>query len=994
MVFDKLANAVTKHYKVIIVIWVIALLFSVPAMMSLGNVVSYDTEMTSDDNSESTIVSQIIAENFQGSVSNSTLIIVLQSDNMTEAGARDYVIELQQELESADLPYLESTASIYSYSAQIMFMTIYELGPQMYAAEEQVNQSAFLFWGIPAMHAQNWAGYYDDDANETNATAYAYTATITMLNTYLTGMDANLTSLAFGYNDAFTGAWNATANNSSLLADPMARGEYCVNSVAPSFIDSLPLEVSEKQVMSAVQGSFDMTNFNNRSAAHNFTLDMISSMAGISNMTFLQETYDLGPDYTSLSGQINITIAVASIISTGTLQGYPVEMPDQLQSGFVSPSNQTMLMVLSFSVAADYVTEDGVTPMTDVVGDVRTIIDDAKESTDYNVNTYVTGMAAISDDMANESAGDMALIEPITIIVILVLMGYLFRTVIGQFLPLGAVGVAVGVSQAMVFILASTVMEVDYMISTMLFAILMGVGTDYSIFIITRYREERIRGASREAAVHTSLTWAGESVATSASTVIIAFLAMATADFGFVQTMGVIISGAIVIALLVALTLIPSILMLVGNRIFWPTTGKRWDNYVHKFMEKKRAGNHGYFHKAATFSVNHAKIVLVAAILVTVPTTYMFVTAETSFDFIGAMGSSESIDGMKAMTEDFGAGSIQPTQIVITGDTVVYNGTSFNYEYLDAVENITAAIGEESEVQKVTGITRPYGELIDYRNLDSMPDEERAQVLSAMLSCMGSDNQSILLTVILADQPQSADSVAFIHDLRGEMVVLKAQESQLSGSEILVGGTTAALYDTSLSTASEFTNIEMLVIIGIFIVLMIVLGSVLLPAFAVVSIAMSITWAFALTHLVFGSWLGLPVLWLIPLILFVILMGIGMDYNVFILTRIREEIHKGKETKEAVVDAVDWTGGIITALALIMVGAFGAMMLSSNAMLQEFGFALSVAVLLDAMIVRTYIVPAALTVMGRMAWWAPGKLQREGREEKMRNKAEKRSKKG
>jgi putative drug exporter of the RND superfamily len=108
-----------------------------------------------------------------------------------------------------------------------------------------------------------------------------------------------------------------------------------------------------------------------------------------------------------------------------------------------------------------------------------------------------------------------------------------------------------------------------------------------------------------------------------------------------------------------------------------------------------------------------------------------------------------------------------------------------------------------------------------------------------------------------------------------------------------------------------------------------------------------------------------------------------MDYNVFILTRIREEIHKGKDTKQAVVDAVDWTGGIITALALIMAGAFGALMVSGNAMLQEFGFALTVAVLLDAMVVRTYIVPAALTLMGKKAWWAPGILQREGRKKKV-----------
>ncbi|HNU35022.1 MAG TPA: MMPL family transporter [Methanomassiliicoccales archaeon] len=989
MVFDRLANKVTKHYKLIIVIWVVLLLLSVPAMMSLDSVVSYDSEMTSEDQNESTIAANIIADNFQGSVANSTLIIVLQSDDMTTAEARDFVLELQNELASADLAYMEDIGSIYAYSGTVLYMAINELGPQMYMAEEQVNQSAFLFWGVPAMHAQAWAGYFDSDMNETNASAYAYSATTAALNMYASQMDANMSAMVFGYYAAFANAWNATALNSTLVSDPVERGEFCVNAVAPTFISNLPLDAVYQQVMMAVVGGFNMTTFSSQPAMQAFTLGMISNMAGISNVTFLQEVYDLGPNYSNLTTQIGIASLIAEIITTNTLDTYPIPLPDQLITGFVSPDNQTMMMTISFSVSAGYMTDDGETPMTAMVDDIREIIMDVKGDTGFEVTTYVTGAAAISKDMEEQSASDMALIEPITIIVILVLMGYLFRTVVGQFLPLGAVGVAIGISQAMVFVLASTVMDVNYMVSTLLFALLMGVGTDYSIFIVTRYREERMRGADREKAVHTALTWAGESVATSASTVIIAFLAMATADFSFVQSLGVIIALAIIIALMVALTLIPSILMLVGNRIFWPTTGKRWENYRDKFMARKAAGNHGYFHQAASFSVKHAKVVLIVAVLVTVPSTYMFVTAETSFDFIGAMGDSESIDGIKAMTDDFGAGSIQPTQIVITGDVVVYDGSTFNYAYLDAIENITAVVASESEVQKVTGITRPYGEPVDYRNLDALDEETRDQVVSAMLSNLGADNRSVLLTVILADQPQSAGSVAFISELRGDLADVKAAEPQLAGSDIYVGGVTAALYDTAEFTDSEFRNVEILVVIGIFIVLMIVLGSVLLPAFAVITIAMSISWAFALTYLVFGTILSLPVLWLIPLILFVMLMGIGIDYNIFILTRIREEIHKGKETKEAVVDAVDWTGGIITALALIMAGAFGAMMLSSNAMLQEFGFALTVAILLDAMVVRTYIVPAGLAVMGKKAWWAPGRLQREGREEKMRKRSEK-----
>jgi RND superfamily putative drug exporter len=569
-------------------------------------------------------------------------------------------------------------------------------------------------------------------------------------------------------------------------------------------------------------------------------------------------------------------------------------------------------------------------------------------------------------------------------------MGILFRSLVAQFLPLGAVGVALGISQALVFVIGSTVAQIDSSTTTILFAVLMGVGTDYSIFIMTRYREERIKGAAREEAVHTSVTWAGESIVTSGATVMIAFFAMALSSFAFMQTMGLVIGIAIIVALMVALTLVPALLMLFGNRIFWPTTGERWKRFAAGIMEKKKAGNHGYFHRAATFAVKNSVLVLVLAILVSVPAAYVYLTTPAGFDFIGSMGDSESIDGMNALTDDFGSGRIMPTQVVITGDTYVYENGTFNIAYLDAIDKITAAIADDAEVQQVTGVTRPFGTTVDYSNLSVMPEEQRALLEGAMLQSVGSSNKTVLLTVVLKVEPQSADAVGFIPSLRDELASVQDEEQELASSTILVGGETAAVHDLSTTITEEFTNIEVVVVIGIFIVLLIVLGSILLPLFAVLSIAMSIAWAFALTYLVFGVWQEMEILFMVPLILFIMLMGIGMDYNVFILTRIREEVHKGKSNDEAIVDAVDWTGGIITALALIMAGAFGSMMLSSDAMLQMFGFALTVAILLDAMVVRTYIVPAAMSLMGDWAWWAPGALQGVGRTEKRKRKEERR----
>ena len=983
MIFDRIASGITKHYKKVLIIWIIALLLSVYPMMQVNSVVQYQESQMASGSYESLQAQDVVSQQFQSSVANGTILVVLQTDNVTDTASRDFVLALQKEIRAShDIRFLENVTSAYSATELMMDQVVVQLGPAMRPAEAQVNMSAFLLYGIPAAHMSSWIQVHtaSPTLNVTDTDALAFNITKAYLDTYLMTADAQTRALAYGYYFSITNSWNATSVNATLVADPVARANHCITDVAPGFIAALPAPTTaaQKQVMYAVLASFDLTSFSSQAKVHGFMLGMIGQLAGVSNLTFLQAVYDLGPTYTPAA----VHAFDDSIITNGTLATYPVKLPAQFLNNLVAPNNRTMLFMATFTVTSSYTEGTGVKPLVQDVHFIRDIASNIRSQMGSTITVYVTGDAAISSDMETSSMNDMAIIEPLTIIIIIVLMGVLFRSVLAQWIPLGAVGVALGVSQAMVFVIGSLVANIQYTVLTMLFVVLMGVGTDYSIFLMTRYREERIKGSTREQAVHTSIAWAGESITTSGATVVIAFFAMSLSSFSMVQTMGLVLGMAIVIALLVALTLVPALLMLLGNRIFWPTTGDRWERFAEKTMRKKREGNHGYFHRAATFSVHHAKVILVAAVLVSVPATYLYLTTETSFDFIGSMGASESTTGMSAMSDDFGAGRIMPTQVVFAGSIVVYNETGFNIAYLDAIENVTRTVAGNSLVQQVTGPTRPYGSLIDYHNSSALSE----QVIEGMLQTVGKDNRSVLLTVVLKEQPMAAKSVNLMPTLRGEIVQVKSAQPLLAGTSIMVGGSTAVIYDLSQQMNEQFGSIELLVIVGIFIVLMIVLGSIALPTFAVVSIAMSISWSFAATSLVFGTWLDKPILWMVPLILFIMLMGIGMDYNVFILTRIREEVHKGKETNEAVVDAVDWTGGIITALALIMGGAFGSMILSGNTMLQEFGFALAFAILVDAMVVRTYIVPAAMSLMGKRAWWAPGRLQREGRQEKLEKK--------
>ena len=202
-------------------------------------------------------------------------------------------------------------------------------------------------------------------------------------------------------------------------------------------------------------------------------------------------------------------------------------------------------------------------------------------------------------------------------------------------------------------------------------------------------------------------------------------------------------------------------------------------------------------------------------------------------------------------------------------------------------------------------------------------------------------------------------------------------DSTANVTGIYLGGTTGGILDTRMTFENQFNSILPIVALGVGIVLFFVLGSLILPVFAIVSVLMSIVWTLAVTVIVFQSAFSFGLLFITPLILFVLLLGLGMDYNIFILTRIREEAAKGQHLNDAIVHAIQQTGGIITAAAIILAGSLGHLMLSSNMMLKEMGFAFAFSILIDALVVRTYLVPAVMSTFGKWNWYNPIKrLQR------------------
>jgi len=985
MVFEKLADLVVRHYKMTLIIWIVVLLYIAPAITRASEVLVYQESEMVQGTTESLVAQQIIDTQFPSPVANSTLMVVLTGQDVGSAEVRDFCLDLEHRATAVgNLSYLVDFTSVYSASRGMIATLASELGPAMIETEKQVSLAASLMYGNPALYLNNWINT-NASLSISQRDYIAYQTTMAALPYILAGVDSATAQVVYLYMGAFCYAWNLTSANPTLTSNPQARAEAAISVAAPQIIASLPYPDDQKAMMYSVLASFDLSNFSNLTRIHQFSVSTVATYAGIDNPQFMEEIYALGPEFTAEE----IAVFSSSVVARSTLSELPVQLPPEYLSSLVSSDNTATLIVLSFSKGSGF-EQGGVKPIVDNVAKLRVMVSESRAAHLTSAYaTYVTGDAALTADMEDSMFDDLVIIEPVTIILIIVLMGIFFRSVVAQFLPLGGVMIALGVSQALVFFVGSVIADVYYIVPMLLFSILMGVGTDYAIFIVARYREERIKGHNREEAVRTSVTWAGESIATSGATVMISFFALGIADFSMIRTMGIILGLAIGISLLISLTLIPALIMLFGNRIFWPTRGKRWYKFAEKVMAKRSQGHHGYFHKAANFSIKHARPVLLAALLISVPTTYIFLKADTSFDFIGGMSTGvESNEGIVAMTNSFGAGRIMPTQVVVVFDTPVYSNGNFSIERLRTIDGIVAVLAATENVVQATGPTNPKGDFIDYANLSSMLPEQRMIDEAMMLQLVGVDGRTVLFTVILEQGPMTPASLDTVLVLRDELGALKASDSAISSSEIYVGGSTAVIYDLKIDLDKQFNTMEIIVVIGIFIVLLIVLGAVLLSLFAIISIMLSITWAFAMTVTLFGTVMNEPILWIIPLILFIMLMGIGMDYNVFILTRIREEIHKGKSDKDAVVESLDWTGGIITALAIIMGSAFSMMMISGTMMLKEIGFALAFAILLDAMVVRTYIVPAMMTVLGKWAWWAPGALQRERKETKAKKSPE------
>jgi len=968
LAFKRLADTVVKHYKLIIAIWIVVLFYVFPLIFKINDVVVYNESTVGLEGLDSIRAQEVIDQNFAGQVPPSTIMIVVTNSNVTTSEVRDFTWTLYGSISDSRLPGVISVN--YLYDALTTYYA--NLAVQAWDIRDQTEQTCQLVFGLPVQIAYGHVGIMTQPGNLLNESQIRGVVIDGIHGQLvLTGADNDTIALTMNYASSFYDDWlNWTVpyplDNENLTSVIRLTSAQYFGGTIGGDVGAFSVGVSQ---------GLDASNYSSSTATRSFVEDFMEEQLGV-KPSFVQDAWVIGhrPSETEA-----IELARTTIFSVPFDQ-LPV-MPEFLVSQFVNIHSttgrayNTMLIIIPLSVngSSDVAMND--------VRSLRAIVKQHLELAGPDIDVYVSGDPALNVDLMDAVDSDLNKIDMATVGLVVVLVFIFFRSIVTPWIPLMTVGMAFLVSTAVIYLMGTYVLEIHYSVLTIMLTVMLGAGTDYCIFIMSRYREERVLGRSKEDAVRTSLMWAGESIATSGATVMIGFGALMIGSYSLIRSMGMALVIAVGIALLFALTMLPSLLMLIGDKVFWPN---RMDAEAKRMKDKDARGG-GYFRKSARFALKRRKAIVIAALIISVPAIYLLLNLESSYDFISGLPETDSTKGLNAMGEGFGKGNIMPTYVVVTFQDPIWANGSLSPEAAAQLESYCVELTQmpDQNVRSVSGPTRPFGSPVNDGYIENLSLFDRATYEHAIENAIGNDQRTVLLTVVLQDEPLTTKSIHTIDKIR-ELDSSSGNGVFSPSTRVLVGGSTASMTDVSRSVSADFFTMRFVVVVGIYFVLMIVLGSLVIPLRLILTVLLTVVWTIAATMILFEFGFGLPVLWMMPLILFVIALGLGMDYDIFLTTRIREEVSKGKTDEEAIVTAVERTGGIITACGVVMAGAFGSMLLSSTALLKEFGFGLAFAILLDAMIVRIYLVPAIMLMLQKWNWYAPGRLQRVRREDKAR----------
>ncbi len=659
----------------------------------------------------------------------------------------------------------------------------------------------------------------------------------------------------------------------------------------------------------------------------------------------------------------DINNAIENEVITQSYLNYPFIPQSSLTKNFVNSNNDTMLIFLSLSSSPD----------ADTIAQVKSDVQDSGLQNFGEV--YVTGGSVLSNDFQITFMPALEITLLPGVAVSLLIVGLLFLAPIAALIPILVGGCSIVVSLASIYL---GIVELGHGSLTFLTPVLtillmLGLAVDYAVLQLKRTKEERLQGKSIAESVGISIRWAGQAVLTAGLTVIIAYIIMAVVNVPIFSQVGTAIALGVIILLAASLTLLPALELALGDKIFWPGLKKHSKTSSNKKNILKRVAD-GTLKKKVP-------IVIILSVL---SLGALFVTFNTPFtsDFQKLIPNFSSNQGVTVIADNFGSGTLYPTYITVTMPTAItYGDNQFNQTLLNQIDQITAVAASSNGVDSVVSLTRPYGDSFNYSTIKNMSEPLRLQYESAMFTMIGEDNKTVLITVGLSDP---AMSVAATNSLVGMEKNIN-NLSLINGVVIHFGGQTQSTYDSDSFMANLLPEIIVILSAAVYVILFFQLRSAFTPLRLIITILCSVVLALAIVSLIFYSGFNLPILNYAPLFAVVTMLGVGIDYDIFFLTRIREEVLNGKTDDEAIKSAIDKVWVTIFGLGLVLAAVFGSLFLTGIVLIQELSLAIAGAVLIDVTVVILFFVPALMGMAQKFNWW-PYKLSTANNKKTMPSK--------
>ena len=580
------------------------------------------------------------------------------------------------------------------------------------------------------------------------------------------------------------------------------------------------------------------------------------------------------------------------------------------------------------------------------------------------------GGPAFYGDVQSVTESDLRRSELISLPLAALALILVFGSLVAAGVPLAVGGAAVLVALAGIFVVASVV-PMSIFVLNLATLLGLGLGVDYSLLMTSRFREELARreGEDRVAeAVRTTVATAGRAVFFSGLTVLLGLLGLVLFEFMILRSVG--IAGAIVVGLAVAsaLTLLPAILAIVGTRI---------DSLAVRRVTAD-PGVDGPWARLARKVMRHPVAVLVPTLslllILGVPFLHVRFNAPDSTILPPSVPSREAYD---ILGREFGEGAFAPLALAIrtTGDATTPDNLAKLYDYsrrLEADPRVTRVVGL---VDVDPRITLPQYQLL-YASPGGPPDRFVATALAATTK-----GDLTAFTVYTPYGPNRDEGRALVHELRDPASPLAPP----AGVSVLVGGGAADVDDVVSRVWSDFPRTALFIVVTTFIVLFALLRSVVLPIKALAMNALSIVASFGALVWIFqdgnlSSPLGFQPLGFVettqPVILFCVLFGLSMDYEVFLLSRMKETWDRTHDNTEAVARGLERSGRIVSSAALIVIVVAGSFAFADMVLIKALGIGIAIAVALDATVVRALLVPATMRLLGHWNWWMPARLDR------------------